>query len=88
MEWMSCVCFCFSPEGTTLNQPRVERREGNERRATLGAEGVGRQNPEGVALMMCDPWQLRPPRWGFGFYRNSFPRVTRRSLSLRLFTLG
>ena len=30
--------FCCSPEGTTLSQPRVERREGNERRATLGEE--------------------------------------------------
>ncbi len=27
-----------SPEGTTLSQPRVERREGNERRATLDEE--------------------------------------------------
>ena len=27
---------CFSPEGTTLSQPRVERREPCERLATLG----------------------------------------------------
>jgi len=23
--------------------------------------------------MMCEPPQLRPPRWGFGFYQSPFP---------------
>jgi hypothetical protein len=32
-EWSR---FCFSPEGTLLGQPREERCEWNERRATLG----------------------------------------------------
>jgi hypothetical protein len=30
--------FSFSPEGTTLSQPRVKRRERSERRRTLGWE--------------------------------------------------
>jgi hypothetical protein len=40
----------FSAEGTVLRQPRVERREGNERRATLGCEEFSKWNPKGVAL--------------------------------------
>ncbi len=42
--------FCSSPEGTTLSEPRVERREGNERRATLGTEDNRGRNPKGVTL--------------------------------------
>ena len=45
----------FSANGTFLCQPRVERREGNERRATLGGEGDGRRNPEGVTLIAKEP---------------------------------
>ena len=41
-----------SPEGTTLSEPRVERRERNERRATLGAKDHLSRNPKGVALSM------------------------------------
>jgi len=41
------VCICSSPEGTTLNQPRVERREENERRATLGGKDYPTRTPKG-----------------------------------------
>jgi len=40
------ACFCSSPEGTTLSQPRVERREENERRATLGGEDHPTSEPQ------------------------------------------
>jgi len=41
----------FSAEGTVLRQPRVERREGTDRRATLG-NGINprRRSPNGTAL--------------------------------------
>ncbi len=39
-----------SPEGTALTQPRVERRERSECRATLGNVPHQERNPEGVAL--------------------------------------
>ena len=44
------TCSCSSPEGTTLSQPRVKRRERSERRATLGCENHSPRNPKGVAL--------------------------------------
>jgi len=51
IEWiwnkLPRVGSCFSPEGTTLNQPRVKRREKNERRATLGGEDYAAKTPKG-----------------------------------------
>jgi hypothetical protein len=44
------ACFCSSPEGTILNQPRVKPRERSERCATLGCEDDLPSNPKGVAL--------------------------------------
>ena len=44
---MILSCFCFSPEGTFLHQPRVEGREWNERRATLGCQDRNSQTPKG-----------------------------------------
>ena len=41
--------------GTSLCQPRVERREGNERRATLGKEDPNAKTPNGVALTVEEP---------------------------------
>jgi len=49
------TCFFPSPEGTTLCQPRVERRERSERRATLGQDCLHIQSPNGAALIL--------PRW-------------------------
>ena len=43
-EWVSHVC----PEGTSLGQPRVKRRERSERRATLGRREIFRnKTPQG-----------------------------------------
>ncbi len=39
-----------NPEGMALCQPRVERREGDERRATLGYEFEVIESPNGAAL--------------------------------------
>ena len=39
-----------NPEGMVLCQPGVERREGIERRATLGYESVTTDSPNGAAL--------------------------------------
>ena len=39
-----------NPEGMALCQPRVERREGIERRATLGHELKVTDSPNGAAL--------------------------------------
>ena len=40
----------FSANGTFLCQPRVQRREGNERRETLGYELEIGDGPKGAAL--------------------------------------
>ena len=41
-----------NPNGVVLRQPRVERREPSERRATLGrVSRYETQNPKGVALI-------------------------------------
>jgi len=43
-------CSRSSPEGTALCQPRVERRERSERRATLGQSCLRSQSPNGAIL--------------------------------------
>ena len=39
-----------SPNGAVLCEPRVERREGNERRGTLGRRTIDAKTPKGNAV--------------------------------------
>ena len=68
-----------------LRQPRVQRREGNERRETLGYELEIGDSPKGAALTVGFLYDLGPPLRGSGVNQPPYPglRVVRREAPVR-----